>query len=272
MGSQSESLTSLLAAWQATHALIPLGSSHVISQSGSYWIISSTGHMTDIVPQSWGKPWDTPKSSSSLNGLHLGSRSEIASPHVPCDAGHRHVAMATLPMLPSAPVSPVYLNWSQVCDLCALELPVHYDVLPWSDQRDQLLSLVDRGTPKRHRRSLLLMAKELVNCSSVDRCSQLWSFMAMFHVTSHPRSSKVHRELRDLAKNATVLGVSCEKSADDENWEVQWSTQSWFPWGIYLGPRQKPEAVANKVLNSLLNVLFWTDLQLGGVQPRKTYI
>ena len=94
--------------------------------------------------------------------------------------------------------TPVYLDWSQICDLCALELPVH-DVLPWSsssswsnDQR-QLLSLVDPGTPKRHRRSLLLMARELVNCSSVDRCSQLWSFMATLHVKSHPRSSKVHK-------------------------------------------------------------------------------
>lgn len=88
----------------------------------------------------------------------------------------------------------VDLDWSQVCDLCTLELPVH-DVLPWSsnEQRDQLLSLVDPGTPKRHRRSLLLMARELVNCSSVDRCSQLWSFMAMLHVKSHPRSSKVHK-------------------------------------------------------------------------------
>ena len=99
--------------------------------------------------------------------------------------------MATLPTLPtlsSAPaaVSPVYLNASEVCDLCALELPVH-DVLPWSDD---LRSLVDHGTPKRHRRSLLLMAREMVNCSSVDRCSQLWSFMT-FHVKSHPKSSQV---------------------------------------------------------------------------------
>lgn len=61
-----------------------------------------------------------------------------------------------------------------------------------------------------------------------------------------------------------------QKCADIENWENQWSTRNWFLWGNYLGPRQKPEAVVNKIsISHKVGFLRWFCPYFEGVVLKK---